>query len=379
MDISVEDLAAQFTLIDLPIFKSIKRDEFISLGNGRGSGDSGLTSTSTDSSNLNNCQTTTTTKKKNNKQHLCPNVVAMNKQFNQVTFWVVGQILSHDSPRIRAEIISHFIKTAKRLYLLNNLHSSYAVISALLSSPIYRLEKTWHFVKKKHQKELQQFKHLKELFSDNNNYELLRNHLDNCDLPCIPYLGMYSRDIIYINEAHQEGTIQRTKNTTKILESIEKFQSSEYNNLKTIPNVNCCLISNRYIDELQKFVEDENYRRSLELEPPLDSNNYHYNHNTQHHPIILDAQNDNNNNTINNNGGHRHQKRSAMLLASLTSMVQSAVLTTSNKFGGSSPRRTSNDSQEACKYLIDDSFIKPPTNNNHDHTQTNLPPILSSN
>lgn len=342
-DINPDDLAAQFTLIDLPIFKSIKRDELINLGN----------------SSL-------------RKQDLAPNVVAMNRQFNQVTFWVVGQILSHDSPRLRAELISNFIKTAKRLYQLNNLHSSYAVISALLSSPIYRLDKTWQYVKKKYSKEKLQFDHLKELYSDNNNYEMLRNHLDNCNLPCIPYLGMYSRDIIYINEAHQEGTIQRNKNTTKILESIEKFQLSDYDHLTHVPSISSCLLSNRYIDELQKFVEDENYRRSLDLEPPTE--NY-----TSTAAAIVDLNisgNSSASSSSTSSSPNHHdnttsrQKRSAMLLASLTSMVQSAVLTTSSKLTGVTPRRSSGDSQKSYKYLVDDSFIS--------HTTNKLPPPIQT-
>lgn len=325
IDTSVEELAAQFTIIDLPIFKSIKRDE--------------LTNMATGSSSL-------------KKRDLAPNLVAMNRQFNQVTFWVVGQILYQNTPRLRAELISHFIKTAKQLHNLNNLHSSYAVVSALLSTPIYRLEKTWNYVRRKYPKEKQQFDQLRELFSDNNNYELLRNHLDVCSLPCIPYLGVYSRDIIYINEAHQEGTIQRAKSTSKILESIEKFQQSHYEHLTQVPRIYQCLITSRYLDELQKFVEDENYRRSLELEP------------SEYNNTSTSSGNNNNNNTVTS----RH-KKSAMLLASLTSMVQAAVLTTSNKFGGASPRRSSSESQKINnRYLIDDSFI--------DHA--NLAPPIST-
>lgn len=246
IDTDVDELAAQLTLIDWPIFKSIKRDE--------------LTSLATNGSSL------------LKKQNMSPNLVEMNRQFNQVTFWVVGQVLFQDVARLRAELISHFIATAKQLHNLNNLHSSYAVVSALLSSPIYRLSETWSYVKRKHQKEKQQFDQLKELFSDNNNYEMLRNHLDNCSLPCIPYLGVYLRDIIYINEAHQEGTIQRAKSTSKILDLIEKFQQSDYNHLIKVPRIYQCLISSRYLDELQKFVEDDNYQRSLELEPNQNGN-----------------------------------------------------------------------------------------------------------
>lgn len=299
IETSVEELAAQFTLIDLPIFKLIKHEELTNLSKG--------------SSYL-------------KRQVLSPNLVAMNRQFNQVTFWVVGQILHKNTPRLRAELISDFIKTAKQLHQLNNLHSCNAVVSALLSSPIYRLQRTWSYVRRK-----QQFDQLRELFSDNNNYELLRNHLDNCSLPCIPYLGVYSRDIIYINEAHQEGTIQRDKSTSKILESLERFQQSDYDHLLRVPRIYQHLVSSRYLDELQKFVEDEYFRRSLELEPQEST---------------------------------RH-KKSAMLMASLTSMVQAAVLSTSNKLGATSPRRSQRVSN---RYLIDDSFID----------QTSLPSPIST-
>jgi hypothetical protein len=243
IDVDPGDLAIQLTLIDLQIFKSIRRDEFINSATSRGLAMA-------------------------KRQNLYPNVAAMKRQFNQVSFWAVGQILAYNSARQRAEVISHFIKTAKRLYLLNNLHSSCAIISALLSSPIYRLEKTWQILNKRYPKDRAQFDRLRLLYSDTNNYELLRQHLSSCNLPCIPYLGLYSRDIIYINEAHQEGTLQRTKSTSKILESIEKFQSSEYNNLVLMKDVQEFLLSSRYIDELQRFVEDDNYRRSLEIEPP---------------------------------------------------------------------------------------------------------------
>lgn len=342
IDTTADELAAQFTLIDLSIFKAIKRDELLHM------------STSRRANNSHNNR---------HKQTRCPNVVALNKQFNQVTFWVVSQILSHESPRNRAELMSTFVKTAKRLHQLNNLHSSYAVVSALSSSPVYRLERTWYQFKKKYPKERQTLDQLGDFFSENNNYSKLRTHVNNCDLPCIPYLGIYSRDMIYINEAHPEGTIQRVKSTSQILDLIERFQQSEYEQLVVKPEIRDCFLACRYIDELQKFVEDENFRRSYELEPPPDT------------APSSDAQNSP------TNANPSRQKRSAMLLAGLASMIQSAVFTTTSKPNTNvtmQPQRSWSEVQKSCRYLIDDSFIHShniniqDNNNDHDVSDNNL-------
>lgn len=42
----------------------------------------------------------------------------------------------------------------------------------------------------------------KILLSEDNNREKLRAHLDNSDLPCVPFLGLYLTDLTYLDTVH---------------------------------------------------------------------------------------------------------------------------------------------------------------------------------
>ena len=56
---------------------------------------------------------------------------------------MVRDILNERNLKSRSEIMMHFIRVAKRLHELNNLHSLVAVVLAIDSPPIARLQLTW--------------------------------------------------------------------------------------------------------------------------------------------------------------------------------------------------------------------------------------------
>lgn len=152
---------------------------------------------------------------------------------------------------------------AKKLHELNNLHSLFAIVSGLQSAGIYRLKKTWACLAKK---EKQCYERLADIFSDNNNWENLRAYLESLRLPCIPYLGLFLTDLIYIDLAHpHKGSAMsepepRRNRMNNILRVISNYQESNYTHIQPQETIQKYLTSIRYIEELQNIFEEEQYK-----------------------------------------------------------------------------------------------------------------------
>ncbi|KAM6939039.1 ras-specific guanine nucleotide-releasing factor RalGPS2 isoform 2-T2 [Lycodopsis pacificus] len=241
LKVTPEEYAGQITLMDAPVFQAIQPEELSSCG-----------------------------WNKKEKHSSAPNVVAFTRRFNQTSFWVVREILHAQTLKIRAEVLSLYIRTAKKLCDMNNLHAVMAVVSALQSAPIFRLTKTWALLSRK---DKATFDRLDYLMSKEDNYKRLRDFISSQSMvSCIPYLGMYLSDLTYIDSAYPStGSIleneQRSNLMNNMLRIISDLQRSCTYDVLVLPHVQKYLNSVRYIEELQKFVEDDNYKLSQKIEP----------------------------------------------------------------------------------------------------------------
>uniref|UniRef100_A0A673HAW1 Ras-specific guanine nucleotide-releasing factor RalGPS1-like n=1 Tax=Sinocyclocheilus rhinocerous TaxID=307959 RepID=A0A673HAW1_9TELE len=241
LKVTPEEFASQITLMDAPVFKAIQPEELASCG-----------------------------WNKKEKHSLSPNVVAFTRRFNQVNNIVLS--LGAFPLQICAKLWRYFINVDKKKLLeLNNLHSLVSVVSALQSAPIFRLSKTWALISRK---DKATFEKLDFLTSKEENYNRMREYIRSLKMaPCIPYLGIYLFDMTYIDSAYPASdsiieTEQRTNQMNNLLRIISYLQvSCNYDHLVMLPHVQKYLMSVRYIEELQKFVEDDNYTLSLKIEP----------------------------------------------------------------------------------------------------------------
>ena len=193
---------------------------------------------------------------------------------NSLTNFVSYTIVRHMDVKKRSKLIQYFITVAEHCKDLNNFSSMTAIVSALYSSPIFRLKKTWSKIPVEIKKSL---KKLNSLMDSKRNFIKYRESLKLVkDVPCIPFFGIYLSDLTFTfvgNPEFLHGTtdiinFSKRSRIVDIIEDILSFKRFHYK-LKRLDD-----LEGMIQDSLESMPHiEKQYQLSLKAEPRLESTN----------------------------------------------------------------------------------------------------------
>lgn len=195
---------------------------------------------------------------KEQNEEKSPNLTQFTEHFNNMSYWVRSVIMLQEKAQDRERLLLKFIKIMKHLRKLNNFNSYLAILSALDSAPIRRLE--W---------QRQTSEGLAEyctLIDSSSSFRAYRAALSEVEPPCIPYLGLILQDLTFVhlgNPDYIDGKVNFSKRWQQfnILDSMRCFQQVHYEIRRNDDIIN---FFNDFSDHL---AEEALWELSLKIKP----------------------------------------------------------------------------------------------------------------
>jgi len=141
-----------------------------------------------------------------------------------------------------------------------------AIVSALGTAPILRLNRTWAQLPNKTKDLLES---MRTLIASTKNFSRYREALREAQPPCIPFLGVYLTDLTFIEDGIASvvknteliNFTKRTK-TAEVIRDIQQYQNVPYT-LTEVPELRDWILDNMR----QASDVHEMYNKSLQIEP----------------------------------------------------------------------------------------------------------------
>ena len=181
----------------------------------------------------------------------------------------------------RGAVIKHFIQLAQSCLELRNFAVVSAIVSGLNMNAIQRLKKSWKVISrgwsgykltalKTIPKAVQdQLAHLEGYVMPYNNFAKYRNALKTSPLPCLPFIGIYCRDLTHIEEGNADylenghANLEKMRMKTVVVKEIRMFQAHRYNFEVSVSVQN-------YLNNISALAEPTVRKLSFQIEPRND-------------------------------------------------------------------------------------------------------------
>ena len=204
---------------------------------------------------------------KKDKKITSPNVINCINNFNKLTSFIIEDIISYDTPKLRASAYESWVQICDFCKTNKNYNDCLAIYSALNNYIITGLNKTLKEIKPKIKSIFEQ---ISKFCSVEDNYRNIRNDMLKCEKNgenFVPYLGMLLRDINFIEESskyiNENGfiNIEKIERINNLLENYFKYKNEKKKNNKKIPD------ELNFFNELEEIKEEELEKTANNIEP----------------------------------------------------------------------------------------------------------------